>query len=211
MKKSGFRRIILIALILLAVLLCNNSPAQALEVKRSVLDNGMTLMIVERHTLPIVKVSIGINAGNLHEPADKAGLAGLTAGLLTGGTVNRTAQQISEEIEFVGGGVGASGGSDYVSANLSVLRKDIDLGFDLLADIILNPAFPQEEIDKKITRIKGSLKAQEEDPGFVSSKNFQEAVFGAHPYGRLISGTSETLDRISRNDLVDFHAKILCA
>ncbi len=181
------------------------TPAHALDVKRAVLPNGLTLLVVERHNLPVVKVSIGINAGNLHEPADKAGLANLTASLLSDGTKSRTAQQISEEIEFVGGSVGASGGDDYVSASLSVLKKDVDLGFELLSDIVLNPVFPEDEINKKIERIKASLKAREEDPGFVAAKNFKAAVFGDHPYGRLVSGTSETLDRITREDLKDFH------
>jgi len=89
---------------------------------------------------------------------------------------------------------------------LSVLKKDLDLGFDLLSDIILNPSFPGDELDKKRERIKGALKAQEDDPGFVASKEFIKNVFGPHPYGRLVQGTPETLDRITREDIMRFHS-----
>ncbi len=206
MTRVNLKKIILFTFVLNFSFLILNSSVQALEVNRKVLDNGMVLMMVERHNLPIVKVTIGFNAGNLNEPADKAGLAGLTADMLMEGTKTRTSQQTSEEIEFVGGSVGASGGSDYVTANLSVLKKDLDLGFELLSDIILNPVFPDEEITKKKNRIKGSLKSMEDDPHFLSSREFKKAVFGAHPYGRLTTGTAETLDNIERQDLVDFHA-----
>ncbi len=207
MRKLKFYNIILLLLFLYFSVFVFYSSSHALDAKRLVLENGLILLIVERHNLPIVKVKVGINAGNLNEPEDKAGLANLTASLLMEGTKNRTAQQISEEIEFVGGSIGAAGGDDYVTVNLSVLKRDVNLGFELLSDIILNPSFPNNELNKKRKRIKASLKAQEEVPGFVASKNFKKTVFGTHPYGRLITGTAETLNRIARDDLVHFHLK----
>lgn len=201
-KKNKILFQLFILFTLCCVLLSN---AYALDVKRDALDNGLTLMVVERHNLPVVMVTLGIKAGSLAEPEEKSGLANLAASLLTEGTTNRTGRQISEEIEFVGGSLGASGGSDYITVHLSVLKKDIALGFDLLSDIILNPAFPEDELRKKVTRIKGSLKAGEEDPGFVASKAFIKEVFGSHPYGRLVQGSEESLDRIRRDDLAAFH------
>lgn len=180
----------------------------ALDIKREVLENGLTLLVVERHNLPIVMVTVGIKAGSLVEPEEKAGLANLTADLLTSGTKKRSASQISEEAEFVGASMSASGSDDYITADLSVLKKDLNLGFDLLSDIILNPSFPEDELNKKSERIKGSLKAQEEEPGFVASKEFKKTIFGSHPYGRLVQGSPETLDRIKRDDLVNFHSAL---
>lgn len=207
MNKINLKKTILIIFILNCLLLISVSHSFALDIKRSVLKNGLTLLIVERHNLPVVKVAIGIKAGSLNEPEEKSGLANLTASLLAEGTKNRTARQISEEIDFVGGSVGASGGNDYSTASLSVLKKDVRLGFDLLSDIILNPVFPQDEINKKIERTKGGLKAMEEDPGYLASREFKKAVFGSHPYGRLTTGTAKTLDRITRGDLVEFHSR----
>jgi zinc protease len=207
MKKTRLREIISFIFVIHISLFIFPSAADALEVKRSVLQNGLTLLVVERHHLPIVKVTIGIRAGSLREPEEKAGLASLTAGLLTSGTKTRKASRINEEIEFVGASLSGSGGDDYITVQLSVLKKDIELGFDLLSDVIQNPLFPEDELDKKRERIKGSLKAREEDPGFVASREFKKAVFGTHPYGRLITGTAETLDMIKRNDLIDFHSR----
>lgn len=206
MRIKRLRKIIFITLILHFAFLIFDASIFALDVKRKVLPNGLTLMIVERHNLPVVKVSVGISAGSLYEPEAKAGLADLVANMLNEGTKNRTAQQISGEIEFVGGSVGASGGEDYSTVSLSVLKKDLNLGFDLLSDIILNPSFPEDELKKKIERTKAGLIAQEEDPGFIASRDFKKAIFGSHPYGRLVEGTSESLDKITRDDLIDFHS-----
>lgn len=205
-RRMRFKKIILYLLILHFAFLIFHSSSHALDVDRTVIENGLTLMIVERHNLPVVKVTVGFDAGSLRETTDKAGLANLTASLLTEGTENRTASEISEAVEFVGATLNASGGDDYITVNLSVLSKDLELGFELLSDVLLNPSFPEDEITKKIERIKGSLIAREEDPGFVASKEFRKAVFGAHPYGRLISGSPESLDRIKRDDLVNFHS-----
>ncbi|RJQ22391.1 MAG: insulinase family protein [Nitrospiraceae bacterium] len=194
------------AFILFAVHCSLVTDSYALDVKRDVLENGLTLLVVERHNLPIVKISVGVKAGSIVEPEEKAGLANLTASLLTDGTKSRTGRQISDEIDFVGGAVGASSDDDYSTVTLSVLKKDLNLGLDLLSDIVLNPSFPEDELNKKRERIKGGLKSQEDDPGFVASREFRKAVFGTHPYGRLIAGTPETLDSIKRDDLLNFHA-----
>jgi zinc protease len=206
MMKKTITRHGIFGIILLISFLTIHSPAFALDVKRTVLDSGLTLLTVERRNLPVVKVAISLRAGSLMEPAEKAGLANLAASLLTEGTETRTSREISEAIEFVGGSIGAGGGDDYSTISLSVLKKDIELGFDLLSDIILHPSFPEDELNKKRERIKAGLKAREEDPGFVASKEFKKAVFGSHPYGRLVSGTEETLDAISREDIASFHS-----
>jgi len=206
MGKLFLKRIIIATIIISFFYVLLPYESDALDVKRKVLDNGLILLIAERHNLPVVKVTLGINAGNLMEPAEKAGLSSLVASLLTEGTASRTSEQISESIEFVGGSIGASGGDDYMSATLSVLKKDIDLGFDLLSDIILNPVFPEDKFNKKKERVKGNLKAREEDPGFLASREFKKAIFGSHPYGRLISGTAESIDNLTREDLVKFHS-----
>jgi zinc protease len=204
-KLSYIFSILLIPVLLLFSAIPSSS---GLNVNKETLDNGLTLLVTERHNLPLVIVSIGIMAGSLVEPVEKSGLANLTAGLLNEGTSNRTGRQISEEIEFVGGSLGASGGDDYITVSLSILKKDLSLGFELLADIILNPVFSEEELQKRVKRIKAALKSREDDPGFVASKAFIKEVYGDHPYGRLVQGSEETLDMIKREDLVKFHSDL---
>lgn len=181
-------------------------PASALEINRHLLPNGLLLLHVERHNLPLVITNLMIKASPLDEPKEKAGLASLTSGLLQEGTSKRSSRQISSEIEFIGASLGASTNEDYTSISLSVLKKDIDKGFEILADVLLNPVFPEGEIERKKTLVKGSLRRSEEDPSFIAGREFKKAVFGDKPYGRLVSGVPETIDAIGREDIVNFHS-----
>src|SRR4030042_924778 len=125
--------------------------------EREILDNGITLLHSGKTVLPIVTVVVAIKAGSIGEPPEKAGLANLTADLLNEGTKARSSREISDAIEFVGGSLNTAGGADYITVSLSVLKKDIELGFDLLNDIILNPAFRDDEITRRKTSIKSSI------------------------------------------------------
>ncbi len=200
MKKIANR----ILIVLLTILLASQAFAGPLA-QRELLSNNMVLLHAERKTLPIVTIVMAIKAGTIAEPSDKAGLAYLTAALLNEGTKKRTSREISEAIEFVGGSLSASAGADYTTISLTVLKKDIDLGFDLLSDILMNPVFNENEIARKKKITKNWLIQQNEEPGTVASIAFSKAVFGEHPYARQVQGTIESLDRINRQDIVAFH------
>jgi zinc protease len=173
--------------------------------RREVLPNGAVLLHAERTAVPIVKVVVAIKAGSILEPPEKAGLSNLTADLLNEGTKKRSSRDISDAIEFVGGSLATSGGFDYVTVGLSVLKKDVEMGFDLLSDIILNPSFSPEELKRRKKIISNSILQQKEEPGLVASKAFLKSVFVNHPYGWPVEGTEESLDSITRQDIVDFH------
>ena len=173
--------------------------------ERELLSNNMVLLHAERKVLPMVTVVMAVRAGSIAEPSDKAGLAYLTAALLNEGTAKRTSREVSEAIEFVGGSLSASAGQDYATISLSVLKKDVDLGFDLLSDIEMNPAFNEDEIRRKKRITRNWLIQQNEEPGAVASIAFSKAVFGEHPYARQVQGTIESLDSIARQDIINFH------
>ena len=178
----------------------------AINVNKTVLPNGLVVLHSEKHSLPIVMVTLLIKASPLNEPKDKAGLANLTAELLAEGTKNRSSTDISEEIEFIGASLDVSVVSDYTSVTLSVLKKDINKGFELFSDILLNPVFPEKEIERKKELVKGSLRHSEEDPAFLAERAFKKEIFGEHPYGRLIEGSVDTIDAIKRKDLITFYS-----
>lgn len=203
-KQSGVRIFITVFLILAAYCL-SATKSESLEVKRSVLPNGLTILHTERHNLPTVMVTVLVKASPLDESPEKAGLANLTAELLTEGTVRRRAADISEEIEFIGASLKASVDNDYTLISLSVLKKDVEKGLELLSDILLNPVFPEEEILRNKELIKGAIRQNEESPSYVAAREFNKAVFGGLPYGRLITGSVETLDNIRKEDIVRFH------
>lgn len=205
MKNSKPRNILIFSLIFNFAFLIFNFSSYALEFKRQTLPNGLTVVHVERHNLPIVMVTLLIEASPLHEPEDKAGLANLTARMLTGGTAKRNALEISEEIEFIGASLSASAFSDFTTISLSVLKKDVEKAFEIFSDILLSPSFPEDELKRQKELIKGSLIRSEGDPSFVASRTFIKEVFGSHPYGRLIAGSIESIDAITRDDVVSFY------
>lgn len=182
------------------------APTQTLGVRRE-LPNGLVWLFSEQRSLPLVSVNLTIKGGVLRDPAGKAGLANLTALLLTQGTKKRSATQIAQETDFLGVRLGASGSDDYSSVSLTVLKKDLEPGLDLLKDIVLNPAFSKEEIKRKVAQLKASFKTDEDEPGIVASRAFHRQLFGKNPYAHPPKGTPEGLSAIDQKDLLDFHAK----
>ena len=183
-------------------------PAEGASLGRRVeLENGLVLLVAERSTLPMVTLQLLVKAGSLQEPREKAGLAHLTALLLPLGTTSRSALEISEAIEFMGGSLVSGASKDYASVSLTVLKRDLEKGLELFSDLLLHPAFRDAEVERKVREIKGGIRQKLEDPGTVAREAFVAAIFGDHPYGRPIEGTEENLDRITRQDLVEFHRR----
>lgn len=182
------------------------TPGQALGVRRE-LPNGLVWLFSEQRSLPLVSVNLLIKGGVLRDPAGKAGLANLTALLLTQGTKKRSATQIAQEADFLGAKLGASGSDDSAAVSLTVLKKDLEPGLDLLKDIVLNPAFSKEEIKRKVAQLKASFTTDEDEPGIVASRAFHRQLFGKNPYAHPPKGTPEGLNAIDQKDLVDFHGK----
>ncbi len=192
--------------VLLVFLVPAAVPAAEPLGKRIVLDNGMVLLLSEKHEIPMVTVNMAVKAGNIVEPADKPGLASLTATLLMQGTRKRTASQINREIDFIGGSLSVSDGDDFGIASLRVLKKDIRTGLDLLSDVLMNPVFDQKEIDLKVKETLAEIRRRKEEPETIASEAFAKAVFGKHPYGRTSDDVAAYLPKLSRQDVVDFHA-----
>ncbi|MGH7230680.1 MAG: M16 family metallopeptidase, partial [Nitrospiraceae bacterium] len=171
------------------------------------LPNGLTVLVLEQHSLPIVQIHALIKTGSAQDPSDKAGLANLTASLLDEGTANRSAKQIAEQIEFVGGMLAAKASHDFTTATARVLKKDTELGFELLSDILLNPTFSEPELERVKSQILGEILSEKDDPGRVAAKAFDQLVFEGHPYRWPVNGTDEILPKIKRADVHQFFAR----
>jgi zinc protease len=192
-----------------AALLILGTPALGVAAPvatRTVLANGLTVLVAERPGLPVVTLHLLVDAGSLLDPPERAGLAHLTADLLTHGTPSRSAIEVSEAIEFVGGSLAGTASTDYATLTLSVLTKDLDLGLDLFADVLVRPNFPEAEFRRRVAEVEGAIRKKEDDPFQVAHEAFNALLFGAHPYGRPEEGTPETIRRITRADVVAFHA-----
>ena len=198
------------ALGLLCLALCLPfASAQAADIipTRSVTANGMTVLFLEQHFLPTVEIHALVKVGSAQDPPDKAGLANLTASLLDEGTLTRTSRQIAEQIDFVGGSLEAHAAEDFTTASTRVLKKDADLGFALLADMLQHPAFHKQEFERVRTQILGEIVSDDDDPGNVAMKAFHQLIFHGHPYSWPAHGTEETLTKITVADIQQFHAR----
>ncbi len=199
---------ILLGFCLLALCL-PNAYGQAADIvpTRSVTANGMTVLFLEQHYLPTVEIHALVKVGSAQDPPDKAGLANLTASLLDEGTQTRTSRQMAEQIDFVGGSLEAHAAEDFTTASARVLKKDADLGFALLADMLQHPAFQKQEFERVRTQIVGEILSDDDDPGNVAMKAFHQLIFHGHPYSWPARGGEDTLNKITVADVQQFHAR----
>ncbi len=197
----------LVALVLSWVCVARPGDAADISPTRFTAPNGMTVLILEQHFLPIIEIHALIKAGSAQDPPEKAGLANLVAGLLDEGTTTRSSKQLAEQIDFVGGSLGAQADEDFTTASARTLKKDIDLGFTLLADILQRPAFPKQEFERVRSQILGEITSDNDDPGHVAMKAFNQLIFQNHPYRWPVNGTEDTLGKITLADVQTFYAK----
>jgi zinc protease len=172
---------------------------------REVLDNGAALLVAERPAIPIVVIRLSVRAGSAFDPPDAAGLANLTADLLTRGTAKRTGPELDRAIESVGGSLEGEAGRDGATISLSVLKRDLALGLDLLAEVLLQPAFPPAELARRSEDIAAYILRSEQDPGTVASRAMDELLYPGHPYRGPVPGTAESVRRVTREQVTAFH------
>ena len=146
-----------------------------------------------------------VKSGSAHDPPEKAGLANLVASLLDEGTTSRSSKQIAEQIDFVGGALEVKAAEDFTTASVRVLKKDAEFGFTLLADILQHPAFHKQEFERIRSQILGEIASDDDDPGHVAMKAFNQLVFHGHPYRWPVHGTEETLNKITHADVLGFY------
>jgi zinc protease len=175
--------------------------------KRSVLNNGLILLTSEQRALPMVSIELLINAGSLYDGAKEEGLANLTAKLLRYGTKQRSALQINETLDFIGANLESGCAEDVASISMTILKKDLATGLELLSNILTSSTFPLAEIDRQKQEIIASIKAREEDPGAVAQRTFAAAMFPASPYGRLVEGSEASVKSLQQASLKAFFAR----
>lgn len=168
---------------------------------RWTLENGLTVLFLENHVLPVVSFEAFVDAGQKYETDQQAGVAVLTGQLLDEGTTSRSGFDIAQTIESVGGLLDTQ--SRGVSAQ--VLSKDLALAMDLISDVLIHPIFDQEKLEKERHRILGSLDGDEDNLSLVAYNLFREMVYGPHPYHRPHKGYKETLQNLTREDVINFY------
>lgn len=171
------------------------------------LSNGLRVIVIESHATPLVGAQLLVKNGGEVDPAGLSGLADMTAGLLTKGTKTRTAPQIAQEIEALGGVLDSGAGWDASRASVNVLSSKTEQALSILADVARNPVFADEEIERLRQQYQDSLSVGMNDPGQLASWVAGRVVFGDSPYGHPLSGTDASVKRIQRKDVADFHSR----
>jgi len=171
---------------------------------RTQLSNGATLIVSERHSLPLVNFSITFVGGaNQFEPAGKRGVAGLTAAMLSEGTKTRNGDQLSDALQMLGTGVGAGVAAEEGSIGFMSTAKNFEPTLEILADEMLNSVFPQEALDRLRARTLVNLTQAKDQPTVVGAQVFAKILYGgAHPYGQR--ATEASVKAITRDDVIAF-------
>ncbi|HKG15919.1 MAG TPA: pitrilysin family protein [Pyrinomonadaceae bacterium] len=171
------------------------------------LRNGLRVIVVEHHATPLVAAQVLVKNGGEVDPENLSGLSDMTAELLTKGTKTRTAPQIAQEIEALGGELNSGAGWDASRATVNVLSAKAEPAMTILADVVRNPVFQQEEIERLRQQYTDSISVGMNSPGTLASWVASRVVFGDEPYGHPVSGTAESVERIKREDVAALHSK----
>jgi zinc protease len=173
---------------------------------RFTLPNGLTVLQVEQHNLPVFAANLVVLKGSDANPADKPGLSSFTAAMLNEGTNKRPPLQLADDIDQIGAQLTTASTSDSSSVTVRALTKNADAAFDLLSDVALNPAFSDKEIERvRKTRLT-AIAQQKDNPSTIANQVFYHEVYGSnHPYGYLELGTEASNKAISRDDMQSFY------
>ncbi len=178
---------------------------RSFDVHTHVLDNGLKVLLVENPSIPAISLNATVLSGARYDTESKAGLAIMASRLLDEGTEKRTSLEIADAIESVGGAIETDGSFERVIVSAGVLKKDVDLGLDLLADMLIRPAFPHEYVTKEKERTLAEILSAKDRPQVVAGWAFNELVYQQHPLHRPAHGYPETVSKLTRDDLRSFH------
>jgi zinc protease len=192
----------------MVALLSAASGAQTIKLpphEKIVLKNGLTVLLMEKHGVPIVSFAALVKSGAAADPLGQEGLASQTASLLRKGTKKRSAQQFATDLDYIGGSFEAGAGADYTTVIAEFLTKDLDEGLELFADGLLHPTFPQAEVDKSLAQTLDAVKGAKDDPPQVLSTYYYGYLYDGRGYGRPESGDEVSLKKISRDNVEGFY------
>lgn len=175
-------------------------------IQRLKLSNGVRVLLMERHKVPLAEVLVVLKGGVAADPAARPGLAHLTAELLDRGAGSRTALEISDLEDFLGAQLTATAGWDATEVGINVPVTRLSAGLELLSDLVLHPTFPPAELERVRDDQLTEMLQWRDDPEEIAKAAFPQAVYGAHPYGRRVQGSEASVRDVTREEIVHFHA-----
>jgi zinc protease len=171
------------------------------------LSNGLRVIVIERPGAPLVAAQLIVKNGGEADPSELAGLSNMTADLLTKGTAKRSATEIAEAIEALGGSLESSARFDASLVGVNVMSSKIGPAAEMLSDVVRRPTFKEDEVERLRQQTLDDLIVGLGEPSTIANYVASRIVFGDAPYGKPLSGTTESIARIGRNDIVNFHSR----
>ena len=185
--------------------LFGNDKLIPIQYKKTILDNGLRVIMVEHHEFPVVAVELLVKAGSVHDSQGKEGLANIVAQLLREGTHGKESLEIAEEIDFIGGTLNVDGDYDSTSVTATALAKHFPLILNLISEVTRFPSFQPKELEFHREKTVASILREKDNKTSIANRNFSEMLYGIHPYAHPPIGTVEGLKSITRNEIVEFH------
>ncbi len=186
-------------------------PVAAGEIQKFDLSNGLRLVVREDPRLPLVGMGVVFRGGLLAETPQTNGITRLMAKVLLKGTKTRTAEQIANEIEAVGGSISSDAGNNSFSVSVDVMKPDVKLGVDLLSDVLLNATFPEKAVAREKEIQIAAIQQEEEQLTTVARNIMRQALFPQHPYALRSNGSVEAVRRLTQKDLLEFRDRYVVA
>ncbi len=176
------------------------------QVQRRKLSNGLEVLIVEQHELPVVNMNLVLRTGGAADPADRAGLASLTAALIDEGTKSRSALDISNQLAAIGARLGTGSDSDSAGLNLLTLSKHLDRALEIYSDVVTNPSFPESELELQRKSRLATLMQRRDDANAIAGVVYASLLYGRnHPYGHPAIGDEQSVRAITNSDIMRFY------
>ncbi|MBI9073722.1 MAG: insulinase family protein [Melioribacteraceae bacterium] len=186
-----------------------NPPAVKFpEIQKTTLSNGLKVMLAQRSAVPVVNFNLAFDAGYAADQFGLPGTAGLAMAMLDEGTDKLNALQISDKLDELGANLGAGSNLDVSNVTLSAMKSNLDKSLELYADVILNPSFPQDDLDRLKKQRLAQIQREKSTPIQMALRVFPKYMYGEkHAYGLPFTGSGyeETIVKIERESLIDFH------
>jgi len=178
------------------------------EVGTSTLGNGLKLLVVERREVPKVAATILVKRGASAEPPDRSGLASMTADMLEEGTASRTSLQIEAELDRLGSHLSTGGSREWSAVSLDCLKRHLPESLEIMADVLLHPSFPSEELERLRKQRLDSILQERVSGGAIAGKAVRKSLFGrTHPYGWPVGGEESSVRDMKRAELEQFYLR----
>jgi len=179
------------------------------DITKSELPNGLSVLVHEDSRLPLVSIVAAFRGGLLAESPEKNGLSQLAASSIVKGTTSRTAQQIAETLEHVGGTINAGAGNNSFSVSVDVMKEDFALGMQILSDVVANATFPDSEVAREKSSQLAAIKAEDDQITTTARNILKPLLYGSHPYALRGNGTPESVQKLTSSDLKEYRDRLV--